>query len=138
MRRWEGPPLSAHACICRISLPDNFNENYIRYNDQILKFNVSLISGVQKKSLFPVSFVLLTGIWSSQFLLEMFKNWIGKNTVYFFIVALSYLSWVTEYSVVPEGNADLLPVSHTYLQDMMETVLKENFSSWYFTQWPLE
>ena len=85
-----------------------------------------------------MSFVLLTGIWSSQFLLEMFKNWIGKNTVDFFIVTLSYLSWVTEYSVVPEGNADLLPVSHTYLQDMMETVLEENFSSWYFTQWPLE
>lgn len=58
----------------------------------------------------------------------MLKNWIGKNTVYFFTVALSYLSWVTEYSLVPEGNTDLPPVSRIYLQDIMETVQKENFT----------
>lgn len=34
---------------------------------------------------------------------------------------------ILENSIVPEGSADLLPVSHTCLPDKMETVLKENF-----------
>lgn len=42
----------------------------------------------------------------------MSQKWIGKNTVHFFTVTLSYLSGVMECSIVPAGNTEWLPVSH--------------------------
>lgn len=81
--------------------------------DTMIRFksSIEVWSQESKKN---CSFQCLSFYWlrfESHFLLEMSKMWVGKNTVHFFTVTLSYLSWVAEYSLVPAGNTDLLPVS---------------------------
>lgn len=106
---WEDyrvPPLSANAFFMfTLAYLIIFMKTHLEIMTRF-KSSIEVWSQESKRNYFQCLFVLLTEIWSP-FLLEMSKMWIGKNTVHFFTVTPSYLSWVVECSLVPAGKYQL-------------------------------